>query len=477
MATIAETLFPSVKQESLGSLTQSAASTPEVSDVKIAALTTPPPFNADVSSTIDASVGASSISEPDTIPEIPEQKVFQMNDGRFYNPATGVSATTREEAMGLVPPTSGPSQLKGPVEAPAPSGGVPKDDITSTIRSLYPDSDSLVKTYDDLRKSSGIDDLETQLNQTNQEMADLDAIIAGIEDEVRAQAGGQADASFIAATVADRMRRLAPRVRQVQARQQGLESAIASKKDAIAERIGLTKADIEQTTKRQADARRQIFEILEIYGSGGFAGSSPEQIAELERIAGLPPGAISGRTKTIKEREAEAKAAEEPSISEKYGTGVIGEYNFYSEQERAAGHTPLSFNEYQNLDANRKAKATRAAVTSAGGTLSADDEIDILATAYNRGESLGAIGASRKAVVIKRAAGLKAEEAAQAAITPEALAALFEEADLAGQGIGAATRDARGAGVPEENIREALRLRLENEKETADSFWLRLFAR
>lgn len=37
-----------------------------------------------------------------------------------------------------------------------------------------------------------------------------------------------------------------------------------------------------------------------------------------------------------------------------YGTGTIGEYNFYAAQEKAAGRNPMSFNDYQNLDANRK---------------------------------------------------------------------------------------------------------------------------
>jgi len=45
-----------------------------------------------------------------------------------------------------------------------------------------------------------------------------------------------------------------------------------------------------------------------------------------------------------------------PSISEKYGTGAIGEYNFAKDN----GYTG-SFSQYQNEDANRKAKA-------AGGT-------------------------------------------------------------------------------------------------------------
>jgi hypothetical protein len=49
------------------------------------------------------------------------------------------------------------------------------------------------------------------------------------------------------------------------------------------------------------------------------------------------------------------------SYSDIYGTGTIGEYNYYAEQEKAAGRTPLSFNEYQTLDANRKAQAAASA--------------------------------------------------------------------------------------------------------------------
>lgn len=45
---------------------------------------------------------------------------------------------------------------------------------------------------------------------------------------------------------------------------------------------------------------------------------------------------------------------------DQYGTGSIGEYNFYAEQEKNAGRTPVSYNEYQNMDANRKAKIAGA---------------------------------------------------------------------------------------------------------------------
>lgn len=57
---------------------------------------------------------------------------------------------------------------------------------------------------------------------------------------------------------------------------------------------------------------------------------------------------------TMAEKRAEAQSKlDNPSISEKYGTGAIGEYNFAKSQ----GYTG-SFTQYQNEDANRKAKAT-----------------------------------------------------------------------------------------------------------------------
>ena len=38
----------------------------------------------------------------------------------------------------------------------------------------------------------------------------------------------------------------------------------------------------------------------------------------------------------------------------KYQAGIVGEYQFYAEQEKALGRKPMSFTEYQNEDANRK---------------------------------------------------------------------------------------------------------------------------
>ncbi|MFA4833564.1 MAG: hypothetical protein WC619_01805 [Patescibacteria group bacterium] len=54
----------------------------------------------------------------------------------------------------------------------------------------------------------------------------------------------------------------------------------------------------------------------------------------------------------------EEQFKKEPTISEKYGSGIIGEYNYYVDQEKAAMRKPISFNDYQTADANRKKSNT-----------------------------------------------------------------------------------------------------------------------
>jgi hypothetical protein len=197
-------IFP-VKPQTGGGFVDSAVSTPQVAPAVKAAVikapaavataaATPAPFSADIPTTLDATTGAKAFSEPNVLPamaETTEPKIFQMADGRFYNPSTGLSGTTREEVLGVKAPG-----VTGEVAPKAESATTPapaSDDITATIQSLFPESDTLVKQYDDLRKSSGLVDLETQQDALNKEIADMNAVIENVEEEVRAQAAGLAD--------------------------------------------------------------------------------------------------------------------------------------------------------------------------------------------------------------------------------------------------------------------------------------------
>lgn len=64
----------------------------------------------------------------------------------------------------------------------------------------------------------------------------------------------------------------------------------------------------------------------------------------------------------IKQKELETKALEPQSVTEKYGTGAIGEYNFAKSQGYKG-----TFNAYQNEDANRKKSIARAGVSNGSG--------------------------------------------------------------------------------------------------------------
>lgn len=63
-------------------------------------------------------------------------------------------------------------------------------------------------------------------------------------------------------------------------------------------------------------------------------------------------------------RKLDQKLLEEPTMAEKYGTGIIGEYNYYVEQETTAGRKPMTFNEYQTMDANRKRSVSNTYVST-----------------------------------------------------------------------------------------------------------------
>jgi hypothetical protein len=54
------------------------------------------------------------------------------------------------------------------------------------------------------------------------------------------------------------------------------------------------------------------------------------------------------------------------NITGNYGSGIVGEYNFYKAEEKAAGREPLSFDAYQTRDANRKIAASNAVASING---------------------------------------------------------------------------------------------------------------
>ncbi len=94
-------------------------------------------------------------------------------------------------------------------------------------------------------------------------------------------------------------------------------------------------------------------------------------------LKGLVPDGLDDLVKTLRNNGAPQsviqKVLSSGNINEAYlnagnyaagGSGIIGEYNFYRAQEEAAGRTPVGFQEYQNIDANRKKSIAAAGVSS-----------------------------------------------------------------------------------------------------------------
>lgn len=334
---ITSALFPSVGAPA-PSVVDSAVSTPQVApavaetatkgDLAMAGtptidqpvIATPPVFTSDVPTTMDATELAGATSDPTTLPVIPETRAFKMADGRFYNPATGVSGATEEEVLTVKPSGAGvdTTETTTTTETTAPD-----DDVTATLKALFPDSDTLVEQYSALRKSSGIEQDEADLAKITQEANDMQTVIDGIEDEVRAQAGGAADESFIAATVADRMRRLMPQINRINARFKTLSTNVENKKANITEQLGLSKEDIRNEQTDRSYVRQGVFDLLETFGSEAFKGASPELLTEIERRAGLPTGSLSGRVQTLAQQEALREAKKEETAAAKLDTEIV----------------------------------------------------------------------------------------------------------------------------------------------------------
>lgn len=113
------------------------------------------------------------------------------------------------------------------------------------------------------------------------------------------------------------------------------------------------KLGYEMSKDEKAEARKSHEYMLTNFGSGYIEAMTPEERRNVESALGLGSGVLDKMGATLKEQ----KQAE-------YQSGIVGEYQFFADQEKAAGRVPISFNEYQNIDANRKKSIARAGAST-----------------------------------------------------------------------------------------------------------------
>lgn len=115
-------------------------------------------------------------------------------------------------------------------------------------------------------------------------------------------------------------------------------------------------------------------------------GATPEQISKMQQ--GLVNHDYSA-------------AVEAAGDSLQGATGMPGEYNFYKRDQIARGLPYVSFNEYQTIDANRKAKVAAAGASIAAGTDMTNKQQTVFNQIVNQRNKSPLIMANDRAVILK----------------------------------------------------------------------------
>ena len=208
--------------------------------------------------------------------------------------------------------------------------------------------------YQTYREQLGLPSSEAALTSTNVQIQKTEGMIEQLEKDINARISG-----FGGKPITDPLRRrelaveqkplaeqLATLSRTAGVQQTGVQSA----RDQLVQLLGLSSQD----QSRQAAIAKAPLEMTQ--------GLLPTLSSLLQYQSPEEQSAQAIKNEQLMKSLGLGSYAEStPSISEKYGSGVIGEYNFYVEQEQNAGRTPLGFDAYQTQDANRKAIANSVA--------------------------------------------------------------------------------------------------------------------
>ncbi len=142
---------------------------------------------------------------------------------------------------------------------------------------------------------------------------------------------------------------------------EGIKSAYTVLNDARKERQATIDKTISDTQKAVEEARKKKKEEEDaVYKE---VTKPIQDLAEKAKMMGAAPETIQ----KILASEDLATAYYNAGEYSSGGTGVIGEYNFYKAQATAAGQVPMTFDAYQNEDANRKRSIAAAGVSGTAG--------------------------------------------------------------------------------------------------------------
>lgn len=142
------------------------------------------------------------------------------------------------------------------------------------------------------------------------------------------------------------------------------------------------KIDYKYEVTEDGDGRKVIL----AYGIDPATGKLVSQTYDSSITGGRKPEIFNG-VPYVRSTDAEGNMVYTPvkGVTPNYESGTVGEYQFYADQERAAGRIPVSFDRYQTMDANRKARAAGGGSGGGGGTSPADYDKQLAALNASKG--------------------------------------------------------------------------------------------
>jgi len=268
-------------------------------------------------------------------------------------PIDPATAQLQQEAANLAQygTANAPAQAGTP-EAPGvqnpPATGETKVP-TSPDGTAYTTPPKFADTYRSIYESLGLGDIRSQLDTTGKELQDLQdkkvEEISTINENPWLTEGQRQD------------------------RVNAINKKYEMKEGNLTNRIQLFQSTFEQgrqeaqfvasqTAKEQQDQLDRLDKQMEAERKLKAAGQELLSVEDA-RTLGVPYGTTKAEARQL---------GITPKEEAKLGAGIVGEYQFYAQQEQAAGRTPVSFNDYQDMDANRKRRILAGA--GVGGLLS-----------------------------------------------------------------------------------------------------------
>lgn len=250
--------------------------------------------------------------------------------------------------------------------APSPVGAAQSPELTRAMQAQEKALQDLIAAMSESNKPS---ELETQLQSYQKQLADEDLRtqmgIANVQDQPIA-------ASFLQGQSAAIQRQAGVRQQGIANQANLLQAQVAAEQARRQKNVALAQQRYELASE-QAKTMREQYKPIEV--NNALVRLNPVT-GVFERVYGQDARA---KVETVTsgglsyERQADGTWKPIGTPKQEYQSGIVGEYQFYAEQEEKAGRKPLSFDAYQTQDANRKAIASK--VNQAG--LSTRDQIVI----------------------------------------------------------------------------------------------------